>query len=250
MYSKFIFSLLLFLKIIAAIADDFEDIPPEPMYAFQNEIYRSLDNPNLRLASNNVGEVWEQSGYFEGDIVLDGSNTRNAMKSKRRRWPESTIPYYINKKEFDSDDRKFIRDALKVFHKKTSVHFRPYEDGDENFVTIRGNSTGCWSYVGMKTGGQVLHLENPRCMKKKTIIHEFVHVLGLKHQQSASNRDEYIKILFQNIKKGKKNNFKKMEKSIVTDFKFPYDYDSVMHYSEKAFSKNGKKTIIPLVSLL
>lgn len=32
----------------------------------------------------------------------------------------------------------------------------------------------------------------------------------------------------------------------MTDFGVEYDYESVMHYPEKAFSKNKNKTIIPL----
>lgn len=42
---------------------------------------------------------------------------------------------------------------------------------------------------------------------------------------------------------GKQNNFLKHEKS--SSFGYPYDYGSVMHYSEKAFSSNGERTIVP-----
>jgi Astacin (Peptidase family M12A) len=34
----------------------------------------------------------------------------------------------------------------------------------------------------------------------------------------------------------------------VSDFGVGYDYNSVMHYSRKAFSKNGEDTLTPLVS--
>lgn len=67
-------------------------------------------------------------------------------------------------------------------------------------------------------------------------------------QQSASNRDDFIKIHWENIRSGRNHNFKKYDESTVTNFDVAYDYDSVMHYSSKAFSKNGKITIEPLVS--
>lgn len=70
--------------------------------------------------------------------------------------------------------------------------------------------------------------------------------MGFHHQQSASNRDQYVKINWQNIAETFKINFDKYDSSQVTDFGLPYDYQSVMHYSRKAFSKNGKDTIEPL----
>ena len=40
------------------------------------------------------------------------------------------------------------------------------------------------------------------------------------------------------------NNFEKETPNTAMQFQdLPYDYKSLMHYSEKAFSKNGKKTI-------
>lgn len=48
---------------------------------------------------------------------------------------------------------------------------------------------------------------------------------------------------------GKEKNFKKYEEDTVTDFGVGYDYKSIMHYSRKVFSANGKATIIPLASI-
>lgn len=93
-----------------------------------------------------------------------------------------------------------------------------------------------------RSSWQQLNL-SPGCLKKGTIIHETLHALGFFHQQSASNRDDYIKINFNNVKAGTENNFDKYPSNVVTDYGFGYDVASVMHYPAYAFSKNGKPTI-------
>lgn len=42
------------------------------------------------------------------------------------------------------------------------------------------------------------------------------------------------------------SNFNKYNESYVSNFGAVYDYNSIMHYSRKAFSKNGKLTIVAL----
>lgn len=92
-------------------------------------------------------------------------------------------------------------------------------------------------------GGQQLNVNSPRCMKRGIVMHEMLHALGFAHQQSASNRDEYVKINWENISEGHEHNFNKYNESVVTDYGTTYDYESLMHYSGKAFSKNTKDTI-------
>lgn len=139
--------------------------------------------------------------------------------------------------------------AIQEYHKKTCIKFRPYREKDKNWIIVRGNDAGCWSSVGMKSEGQILHLQTPGCVHRGTIIHEFLHALGFFHQQSASNRDEYVEIHWENITPGKESNFKKYDNKTITDYAVEYDYSSVMHYSGKAFSKNKLDTIVSLVSV-
>ena len=127
------------------------------------------------------------------------------------------------------------------------MRFRPYEKSDKNYIIIKGDSSGCWSYVGKHNEGQVVNFQNPGCLHHGTIIHEFMHALGFYHQQSASDRDEWVTVVWENIKPGREYNFDKYDKKTISDYGVPYDYNSVMHYSATAFSKNGEKTIVPKV---
>lgn len=93
-----------------------------------------------------------------------------------------------------------------------------------------------------------MHLQiDAYCFNYGTIQHELLHTLGFYHQQSSSNRDEYVKILWENIETQQDFNFLKYTRDIVSGFGEAYDYGSLMHYYHStAFSKNGKPTIIAL----
>lgn len=67
--------------------------------------------------------------------------------------------------------------------------------------------------------------------------------------QSAYDRDEYVTIHWENMQSGTEHNFNKYTNAQVTHFNTTYDYFSVMHYSANGFSKNGKPTIVPVVSI-
>lgn len=68
--------------------------------------------------------------------------------------------------------------------------------------------------------------------------------------QSAWNRNDYVRIIEENIKKGEERNFKRYNESYTTQFGLQYDYKSIMHYGKYAFSKLNYKypTVIAIVS--
>ena len=65
----------------------------------------------------------------------------------------------------------------------------------------------CWSDVGKSWDGglQELSLDRSGCMTKDTVIHEFLHSLGFNHEQTRPDRDQYIKVLYENIEPGMEN---------------------------------------------
>ena len=59
----------------------------------------------------------------------------------------------------------------------------------------------------------------------RIILHEMMHTMGFRHEQSRSDRDDYVIIHFDNMY-GYKYAFYKRN----TLDKFPYDYESIMQY--------------------
>lgn len=95
-----------------------------------------------------------------------------------------------------------IEKGLTEIEDKTCVRFRQYQEHDESFVVVRGHDKGCWSLVGRKPGGQMLHLQVPQCVHHGIVVHEFLHALGLHHQQSSPDRDDFVQIHWKNIARG------------------------------------------------
>lgn len=75
-----------------------------------------------------------------------------------------------------------------------------------------------------------------------------MHALGFFHEHIRPDRDDYVIINETNINpKQVAANFNKQLPSAVLLLDLPYEYGSVMHYGNDAFTKNGLPTIIPLV---
>ena len=138
-----------------------------------------------------------------------------------------------------------IERALNEYHKHTCIKFIPRSSSDRDFISIESGSTGCWSSVGRVGGKQVVNLQTSGCVRKiGTVIHELMHALGFLHEQNREERDKFVTIKSGNIKEGYEVNFSKAKPGETTGFGVTYDYGSVLHYSENAFSKNGQPTIV------
>lgn len=62
--------------------------------------------------------------------------------------------------------------------------------------------------------------------------------------QSATERDDWVDIIWDNIQAGTANNFNAYGANTITQYGIDYDYGSTMHYGATAFSINGSATIV------
>lgn len=160
---------------------------------------------------------------------------RASNSNRDHLWTNGIVPYTFHE-SINSRDNAAIPCAMDAIASKTCIRFVPRTD-EANYLIYK---PGCSSPVGKKRspGPQNVHLGDI-CPN----IHEIGHALGVWHEQSRPDRDDYVRILWDNIKTKYQSNFQKFRHSLIDSFGTPYDYASVMHYPLTAFRKQpGLKT--------
>ncbi|XP_072373792.1 low choriolytic enzyme-like [Scyliorhinus torazame] len=204
----------------------------------------------LRICIWNFFLILEENNKKEivyGDIAIGSS--KNAMKClvspKSCLWPRSSdgiiyIPYTMEQ-TFSKSQQSQIQHSMEEFHLLTCVKF-VYRRHERKYIRII-SGRGCWSNIGYNRRVQFISLEKYSCIQPGIIQHELLHSIGFNHEQSRSDRDNYVTIIEKNIRKGTKFNFVKLD---TNNLGTKYDYSSVMHYGRFAFSKDSQSaTIVP-----
>ncbi|XP_021370251.1 uncharacterized protein LOC110461190 isoform X2 [Mizuhopecten yessoensis] len=167
----------------------------------------------------------------------DGGRVKRALvKKKSNHWPGGRIPYTIRTRDFSSTERRDIHLALREWESYTCVRFVPATPSDQYKLQLK-DSDGCHSYVGKKRKNQMVGLAKP-CRKRSIILHEIGHAIGMFHEQARPDRNMYIDILYNHILPPVRFNFQSIDADQTTNYSIPYDYLSIMHYGETAFSFN------------
>ncbi|KAL1022689.1 hypothetical protein UPYG_G00031060 [Umbra pygmaea] len=177
---------------------------------------------------------------MEGDIVFDETDIKNTILGQQYRWPHK-VPYYLED-SLEINAKGVILKVFEQFRLKTCIDFVPW-NGEKNYISVF-KGRGCFSSVGNKQKGkQRLSIGN-NCDRLATVEHEFLHALGFWHEQSRADRDDYIKIMWDQVEEGEKHNFQMHGETESSALNVPYDYGSVMHYSKMSFSIGLEPTIV------
>ncbi|XP_026070982.1 high choriolytic enzyme 1-like [Carassius auratus] len=204
------------------------------------------DMPLPNIIETDQGQGIYGPSITFGDIAVPtGLQNADPCTARGCKWRRSKdklvyVPYVISN-QYSPEEVQVIKQGLDSFTGISCIRFVPH-DGQRDFLHIQSDS-GCYSYLGRQGGGQTVSLQRRGCVYDYIVQHELLHALGFHHEQNRSDRDKHIRILFQNIIPQQEHNFKKRR---TNNLGTPYDYNSVMHYSRYAFSKNNEPTMIPI----
>lgn len=184
---------------------------------------------------------------IEGDVLTRPRSMQRGIgvSAGMAVWEDGIVPYYIDPalQPFVIETVYKAVDTWNDVAGISLVEINPDDVGSPVDYLHFTPANGCASWIGRQGGAQPVWTA-PSC-SAGSMMHEIGHALGLEHEHTRPDRDQYITIVWQNIDVEKVRNFD------ITDTNKqnygPYDYASIMHYGEFFFSANGGPTIRKLV---
>lgn len=172
----------------------------------------------------------------EGDMVQSDSRGGGSL-SAGRPWPGKTVPWCF-KPGTTAKTQKVFRQAIALAKQQVPCLKFPEHSYGLGYnsrckLVVQSSSLGCFANVGVVTNGQNKLNLATGCEFIGTAQHELMHALGETHEQNRADRDRYVKINWQFIPEGKRRNFQRQDAAYTGTV---YDYLSIMHYSQTAFS--------------
>ncbi len=162
-------------------------------------------------------------------------------------WPFGTIPF-----EYDGNvsqaNRNLFQNAMNEVHDYCGVDFRPRQQFDVAWLHIQSSSANN-APVGFFVGERIVNIFNFNV--QIIMVHELLHVIGIYHEQSRSDRDNYVTINAGNIDQSGCQDSNGNAGPCDSQFEIKndaasfgvYNFDSIMHYARTDFNVGTTDTI-------
>ncbi len=153
-------------------------------------------------------------------------------------WPNGRVPYQFDG-NVSAGQQAVALNVMSQIEGFSAVDFvaRNGEQGYIHFLDGNQNS----SPVGYRGGRNTITMFNWNF--PMIVAHEIFHSIGFWHEQQRPDRDTYVRIEVQNLQPNTGVNFNIPSGAAAIG---PYDFNSIMHYGQFAFSANGQRTITVL----
>eukprot|EP00112_Aurelia_sp_Birch-Aquarium-sp1_P002365 Seg1260.5 transcript_id=Seg1260.5/GoldUCD/mRNA.D3Y31 product="Bone morphogenetic protein 1" protein_id=Seg1260.5/GoldUCD/D3Y31 len=171
-------------------------------------------------------------GPLTRETILHGNSTYHVAP-----WESRVIPFEFDP-NLDTDLAAYFVRAMYHIERYTCVQFRrkmPDENMASGYIHMQKSPKLCDALPGRKAFERTEINITTTC-PRGTAVHLMMHSLGFQHTQQREDRDEYINIKFDNIKKQWQTifNFQKGKNAFGgsykgTTFGVPYDFNSIMH---------------------
>lgn len=210
--------------------------PIQPDSASSNNSQQKIlpNGDTLVSYQNGLSVVKKGDSYlFQDDMMLTAEQVEllaNPPTGKgsydfdfwSKRWDSHVIPYAAN----IYPNMNLLNKAIEHLENCTNLRFVP-RTNEPDYLVFREHPDVSDSYVGRIGGGQVINIKNGTS-SLSVVVHEIGHAIGLMHEHSRSDRDEYIIVNYDNIRPEKRDQFWKARNDrLIT----PFDYESIMMYS-------------------
>ncbi|XP_043239584.1 zinc metalloproteinase nas-4-like [Amphibalanus amphitrite] len=177
---------------------------------------------------------------FEADMVLTvsqqarwsktGYRSNNTWPLIEEKWPANTIGYQFGD---PSPDKQMVLDAMEAWSTKTCIKFA---EGIGNVLNIV-QGEGCYTHVGYHSTRLVMSVSE--VCDRGTVVHLLGHVIGLVHQHSRPDREQFVSVQYHNTA---------LEDVFYFNYRgyddCPYDYGSVMQFDAYGLSYNGESVFL------
>ncbi|KAM3964029.1 seminal metalloprotease 1 [Aphomia sociella] len=142
--------------------------------------------------------------------------------------------------------------VMNALEEASCVRFNPLLVNPTNgtnwiHITNPDKERDCVHEPRFQDHGEIMWVLGLDCLQRRDVLHSLMHVIGFKDEVTHPQRDQYVRVMWENIYPKYRLLFRIQTDDVSSKYFVEYDPMSIMHFHDRAYSYNGHATIAPLV---